>query len=326
MGLNTFRKTWSDKLTKHETCSERVLNGLCSLHHLLVAFANDYPELVTNANVYTRGLVADPYSYNPLLSIFLFALITDVPMQTLLPILAQVCLMVSAFQMVRRFPLLAYSAVSPRERVERSWQAAAQLLRTNCARVRVLVDIARTRQDDVAAMLARYNETAGRPEQIFVHKFQEVFKHIMEIDNFGEWFHSYGLPRPSDEELAQMLEKAVKWAGDQGHYTRPPLITFHTHYAVPVTNPCLALAVVGNCAELGMWRLDGTQGVMHRAGGTGGDWWEATVALPPDQWFSWKLVVVDMLRGVIMRWEERINRVNDTGRTDHVMHVTWNCN
>lgn len=95
---------------KRDTCSERVLYGLCSLHHLLVAFANDYPVLGKAADEYIQAFIGGPHEwpFPPYVSLLLFLLLTKIPLQEVLPPLAEILLVWNSFHIAKKVATIFY--------------------------------------------------------------------------------------------------------------------------------------------------------------------------------------------------------------------------
>ncbi|KAH3723232.1 hypothetical protein Pelo_18063 [Pelomyxa schiedti] len=304
--ISSLWKEWSDKLVKRDTFS----------------FANHYPGMVSAADEHIQGLVNNSQSWGfpPQISIMQFLLLTSVPLETVIPALSDTLMMWNSFHIARKYPYLAdlCALVPSSERISRSWDACSILMKITCLKVRFVMEVARPSSEGIEAMLERYNASGGHAPVKTIQKFQDNYKKIMQCSSFFDWFSAMGLGNPTEQELCAALEKAMKVSEIMGFHKRPPRITFRTHYLF--ANPNHGLAVVGNLPELGNWRIS-NRGRMHSVNERG--WWETTVAVPAETWFTWKMVVCDGEQ--IVRWEERLNRVSDTGREDTIFTRMWNC-
>jgi len=99
-------------------------------------------------------------------------------------------------------------------------------------------------------------------------------------------------------------------------------VEFRTSYVCQHEDLCVALS--GSLDELGNW--DVRNAVLAEETPEDSGHWQVAVELPAETSFEWKWVVIWRENLTAFRWEERSNRIYDTGYSDGYIRVKalWN--
>eukprot|EP01125_Pyxidicula_operculata_P013392 TRINITY_DN443_c0_g1_i1.p1 TRINITY_DN443_c0_g1~~TRINITY_DN443_c0_g1_i1.p1 ORF type:complete len:1172 (+),score=270.57 TRINITY_DN443_c0_g1_i1:16-3531(+) len=216
--------------------SIKVLDTFCALHHLLLKFALEYPDLIEMADKKVRNFInmesARHKDIVPNLGeFFCLLMLSNVTWDEFKMAYQEESMHRSVFWILSDYPALNKTTPDPeidKERIEKSFASSGTGGRLLMIYLYFIQHIAKPKGSTIEQVASQYDSLCGRPRFDLVESLQEYIHTInkKKINSFHKLFKEVGYPAVTDEKLLEMLRNAVSMSKKkQYHGQRDPAPT-----------------------------------------------------------------------------------------------------
>jgi len=229
--LDVIGEMWKTKAVEmmkgEEHASEKILVGFCAFHHLLLSFAQSYPELVKICTDKVAYFISSPNNRNKqncpdfgrFLPLFLLSDIKWEDEKHAGRICVSELLTRNAMWILKQERDLIDPDLD-NNRVTRSWAPSQVGLKLTCFQIRYILEVGRPENEtSLQQNWERLNKLMGRPSARMVQDFQATVKKVQAITDYPTWFKAMGLGSPPESEILAMLQDAMRNSESQGYHS-----------------------------------------------------------------------------------------------------------
>jgi len=207
--------------------SEKVLNGYCALHRLLIAICEEYPSLLRfidsevakfckSEDNRTKGVFPNIGDFWPFLSV------STVSWRQVLPHVLSETLDRNVIWVCKAHPELsdntAASNSPDQERLSKTFDASKVSMKMMMFHVYFLKKFHNT--PDLGAIADNYDRFFGSPSNRDRSHFQKAIKEILKTTNWTDFFKHIDIKAPNHTEMTNRLKQAVKNSLRKKYHTK----------------------------------------------------------------------------------------------------------
>jgi ubiquitin-protein ligase/Mg-chelatase subunit ChlD len=223
--------------------SIKAIEGFCSIHHLLLAFADKYPDIITVANNKVKRFIEDPQMRDKEVTPDIGELMIDVALSKyswddFSPAWLQETFIRNARWICAKYPnLLDIEQVSSCVRLTQSYNATKTGKRLAMFQRFFISEIASPKRlqgnpQKNAILLKEYSLRLGLPQKGMAERLQAHSRKVIGCDNWWDYFSLIDFCAPGVARLGAWLRNCVRISEMKNYHQERNILRYDEHHLV----------------------------------------------------------------------------------------------